>query len=144
MHRRESRTGQWIRAEHPDIFYIMAGITFRGMYRGGDERYCRKEWIREHICRGALGELYPVYDGADPWGRVEGLKEGDSPSFLYLLNESPGNPEDPASPGWGGRFVPCGKQYFDLPDEKKAMESVSQWREAFQKSFAERIGWTLA
>lgn len=137
------RTGQWIRTEHPDIFYITADISFRGMYRGGDERYCQAEWIRENICRGPLGSLYPIYDGGDPWGEVRGLKEGDSPSFLYLLDSSPGNPENPVLPGWGGQFVQRGRQYFDLPDRDAAMESVYRWREAYQKDFAQRIKWTL-
>ena len=136
-------TGQWIKAEHPEIFYITAGFTFRGMYRGGDVTCCQPEWIREHICKGPLGELYPIYDGGDPWGSVKGLKEGDSPSFLYLLEGSPGNAENPIVPSWGGQFVQSGKQYFDLPDKEAAMDSVSRWRAAYQEDFVERIGWTL-
>ena len=137
------QTGPWIREEYPDIFYITAGITFRGMYRGGNERYCQAEWIRENICRGALGNLYPIYDGGDLWGRVQGLKEGDSPSFLHLLRSSPGSPENPVFPGWGGQFVQRGRQFFDLPDRKAAMASISRWREAYQEDFAKRIGWTI-
>ena len=136
-------TGQWIKAEHPDIFYITAGMTFRGMYRGGDMSYCQPEWIKEHICKGSLGELYPIYDGGDPWGEVKGLKEGDSPSFLYLLRYGFENAEDPTGTSWGGQFVQNGKQYYDLPDREAAMESVYRWRTAYQEDFAKRIGWSL-
>lgn len=136
-------TGQWIKERHPDIFYITAGITFRGMYRGGNELHCQPEWVKEHICKGPLGELYPIYDGADPWGTVKGLKEGDSPSFLYLLGNNSENAEDPTMPSWGGQFVQNGNQYYDLPDKEAAIASVSQWRSVYQEDFAKRISWSV-
>ena len=136
-------TSKWINSGHPDIFYITSTLSFRGMYQGGNQLYCQPEWIREHICLGALGSLYPIYDGKDPWGDVKGLKEGDTPSFLHLLFESPGAPEYPTVAGWGGQFIHSGNQFFDLENAEEAKTSVSMWREAFQLDFAKRVSWSL-
>ena len=61
--------------------------AMRGMYRGGDVSLVSSRWVETHIHgHGSLGDLYPDYDGGDIWsrtlGRVRGIKEGDSPSFL--------------------------------------------------------------
>lgn len=134
------QSGPWIRAQYPNLFYITSRISFRGMYRGGDESLCAPAWVRQHVLRGALGKLYPVYDGGDPWGHVEGMKEGDSPSLLYLIDPH-GDPENPESEHWGGRFVRQGMHFFDLPDQSEARDSVAKWRKAYQEDFARRIGW---
>ena len=60
-------------------------------------------WVEAHIQgHGALGDLYPDYDGGDIWsrtlGRVRGIKEGDTPSFLSL---SPTAWATRNGPGWG-------------------------------------------
>ena len=67
-------TGPWIRENHPDIFYITANKVFRGMYKGGDTSLVTREWVEENIVNkhGALGAIYPNYEGGDPWGKVRG------------------------------------------------------------------------
>lgn len=135
-------TGPWIRAQYPDLFYIKSGVTFRGMYRCGDASTTTPEWVREHIVYGPLGSRYPVYDGGDPWGRVQGLKEGDSPSLLYLVDPQ-GDPEHPEGEHWGGQFVKKGNHYFDLPDEEAAKASVARWRQDYQEDFRRRMTWTI-
>lgn len=137
-------TGPWIKAQYPDMFYITAGVTFRGMYRGGDSNTLTEEWLQENICRqrGALGALYPVYDGGDPWGRVQGVKEGDTPSLLYLVDQGH-DPDQPEQEHWGGQFVGRGNQYVDLPDPEEAKASVSRWRAEFQEDFRRRMTWCV-
>ena len=137
-------TGPWIKAQYSDMFYITAGVTFRGMYRGGDSDTLTEEWLQENICRqrGALGALYPVYDGGDPWGRVQGVKEGDTPSLLYLVDQGH-DPDQPEQEHWGGQFVGRGNQYVDLPDPEEAKASVSRWRAEFQEDFRRRMTWCV-
>ena len=141
------QTGPWIRQNHPDLFYITAYQTFRGMYRGGNTALAGNAWIREHITEGhgSLGGAYPVYDGGDPWGRVEGMKEGDTPSFLYLIPTGLGDPEQPSWGSWGGRFQGTGRHFTDASDrvgeEESGKASLYRWRAAFQADFAARMDW---
>src|SRR5690606_4277533 len=103
----------------------------------------------QHVTQGhgALGEAYPIYDGGDLWGRVKGVKEGDSPSFLYLIPTGLGDPERPWIDSWGGRFAPeagSQRQFADGPGPEsrwapEAWKTVARWRPAFQNSFQARI-----
>lgn len=101
--------GPHIRRAYPQLFYITAYDSFRGMYRGGPRETCAPAWLRTHIAQGPYGRHYPIYDGGDAFsgvlGPVRGLKEGDSPSFLYLVQNGLSDPERPEQGGWGGRFL---------------------------------------
>jgi hypothetical protein len=142
-------TGKWIEAHHPGLFYITATDTVRGMYRNGDTATAGPEWVEEHIRigRGALGAAYPNYRGGDPWGKVRGLKEGDTPSFLYLIPNGLGEPESPELGSWGGRFEGPGPRYHGAKDtwagETSERATVFRWREAYQNSFAARLEWCV-
>jgi len=151
----QDSTGSWIKAQFPALFYITRGFAIRGMYRGGDTSLVSPGWVETHIRRdhGPLGALYPNYDGGDIWsrrlGRVRGMKEGDTPSFLNLIP----NGLD-AMDGWGGRIVPVPARnnryedaldphdrFTDDPDPR--MYGVYRWREAFQNEFAARLDWCV-
>ncbi len=140
-------TGPWLKANHPDLFYITSQKTFRGMYRGGEVGLTDAQWVRTHVCQGhgPLGALYPVYNGGDPFGKVSGIKEGDTPSFLYLIPNGLNDPENPSFGGWGGRFEGSGKHYTDaedtLQDEANVMAGVARWRPAYQADFQARMDW---
>lgn len=111
-------TGQWIKENYPDITYLTSYSSFRGMYRGGDETLSGEAWVRENVAEnhGILGTAYPVYDGGDNIGTVKGMKEGDTPSFLYLIQNGLNDCEHPTYGGWGGRFEQDGNQYTDAQD----------------------------
>ncbi len=87
---------------------------------------------------GALGEIYPPEAIAG-----QGVIEGDSPSFLYLISAKRGinDPEDPTQPSWGGQYirVDSTKHYIDGPGRS----SISKWAADFQKEFKERANWML-
>lgn len=147
-------TGKWIKKEFPELFYITNYASFRGMYRFGDINFSTSEWVQQHIKNSGneLGALYPDYQGGDPWGSVNGLKEGDTPSFLYLISKQAGDLDDPTTPSWGGQFQKTGPHQFqDVPKDwqptndpeeiKKYAETIARWREAYQTDFAERISW---
>jgi len=131
--------GKWIRDNFPNLFYITSYSSFRGMYRGGDEYLVSSEWVKENISgHGALGRLYPVYNGGDPSGKVLGIKEGDTPSFLSLISGI-ADPEDPTADNWGGTFSGVGNHFFDHPDFDTAIETVYRWRADYQADFAARM-----
>lgn len=150
-------TGPWIRENHPDIFYIAPKVVYRGIYRGGNTELVSKKWLEENICKehGPLGEAYPIYDGGDIYKeflcRVSGIKEGDTPSFLYLIPNGLGDPMNPQWGNWGGRFKPSHKypetQFFDdidtFGEESGEWVAVSRWRADFQADFKARMDWCI-
>jgi Protein of unknown function (DUF1593) len=142
-------TGKWIAEHHPGVFYITSSDTVRGMYRNGDTSLCSPEWVESHVRNGhgALGAAYPNYHGGDPWGKVYGVKEGDTPAFLYLIPNGLGVPERPEMGSWGGRFEGSGRRYAGAKDTYNGNTSeratVYRWREAYQNSFAARLEWCV-
>ena len=170
-------SGPWMRRNFPDLFYIctpgyahggregyhfatwsgISGDTFHGRFSGGNREVISKEWIRQNIQKnhGPLGAEYPD---------VAYLMEGDTPSFLYLINNGLGNSEHPHYGSWGGRYeyyTPRTQLYFFEPETRplwtNAVDEVFseidqqnhtgnhatiwRWREAFQNDFAARMDW---
>lgn len=142
----QDSTGAWIKAEFPELFIVTRHHGVRGMYRGGDASLVSSQWVRENVHgHGALGDLYPDYDGGDIWGRVHGVKEGDTPSWLNLV--AGGDPLD----GWGGRFIqqsPCRWEEAAAEDARPTdadprLAGVYCHRPAFQADFSRRLGWCV-
>jgi hypothetical protein len=104
---------------------------------------------------GALGDLYPDYNGGDIWsstlGGVRGIKEGDTPSFLALVPNGLTDLDRPWLGSWGGRFEGEGGNRTDVPDADLGakddpdprMSSVYRWRPAFQADFQARLDWCI-
>ncbi len=142
-------SGKWIRQNHPDLFYITSYKAFRGIYRYGDTSLCSERWVVDNIStnHGPLGKIYPVYDGGDPWGRVKGIKEGDTPTFLYLVRNGLGCPEKPWYGSWGGRFEGRGNHFYDAVDavgnDASEAATLYRWRPAFQADFQARMDWCV-
>jgi len=144
-----------IHRDHPTLFYVLnraqpgadkREAVFRGMYLGGDESLTSKDWIDANVRQhhGALGSLYPTktWTAPNPHGV---MKEGDTPSWFYFLNNGMQNPAQPSWGGWGGRFQkhPDGGYYVDAVDtmnnESIARLTVWRWRQDFQNAFAARM-----
>jgi len=170
--------GPWIRREFPTLFYIANPST-----PDGDEYY-RATWT------GISGDLfYRNGDGADfttfttPWVNVNirnkgplgklyimpcCIHEGDTPSFLGLINNGLDSFMSPTYGGWGGRYVwrqpygetrPLWTQGGDsYPGKDSSRDTVIgiddkphtsdqatiwRWRTAFQHDFAARMDWTV-
>lgn len=144
----------FIREQFPELFYILAKApegtdkregAYRGMYLGGDETTTSLGWLDDNvrIGHGPMGELYPpkTWTAPNPYGA---LKEGDTPSWFYFLNNGLQNPDHPDWGGWGGRFLRDFNQYYtDAEDfagaEIHARASVYRWRNSFQADFASRM-----
>jgi hypothetical protein len=165
-------TGTWLRHEFPDLFWIVSpsstdwkeyhrstwsGISGDRHYRNGPGHVFElvdNPWLTENVREnhGSLGKLYP------PWAYI---MEGDTPSFLGLINNGLGWSDSPANGGWGGRYVlyqPFGESHpiwtnnIDSRDTVTASNGVTdtsdqatiwRWRQAYQHDFAARMDWCV-
>ncbi len=168
-------SGPWLRATFPGLFYIVSpGPHGRGAYHyatwsgisgdrmhgfgGADFSLVDNPWLDKHIRQnhGPLGAEHP---------HTEFLMEGDSPSFLFLVDNGLGDPERPDFGSWGGRYeyyTPRTRKWFygpetrpiwtDTEDEVTGDDgklhntnkaTIWRWREAYQNDFAARIDWTV-
>ena len=168
-------TGPWLRREFPELFYVVSpgfndggayhhatwsgisGDTFHGRFGGADYSLVTNEWLDRHIRRkGPLGAEYPHW---------EFLMEGDTPSFLNLIQNGLSSPEHPHWGGWGGRYeryVPRPQKWHlqpetrpiwtDAQDEVLGHDghwhttnhaTIWRWRAAYQNDFAARMDWTV-
>ena len=168
-------SGPWLRKTFPGLFYIcspgtndrgayhhatwtgISGDKFHGRFSGADFSIVDNPWLDENIRKnhGPLGAEHP---------QTKYLMEGDTPSFLYLINNGLGNSEHPDYGSWGGRYeyyTPRLQKWFYEPetrpiwsnaeDEVMGRDSAYQssnkatiwrWRQAYQNDFAARIDWT--
>lgn len=147
-----------IRENHPSLFYVLAkapeGVdkregAYRGVYLGGDEQLTSLEWLQQHVVQnhGALGNMYPLktWTAPNPHGA---MKEGDTPSWFFFLNNGLQVPVMPFLGGWGGRFIRNEKGYYsDAVDSfmlsKNARATVFRWRSDFQNDWAARMDWCV-
>ena len=170
--------GPWIRREFPSLFYIVqpttptGGESYYATWTGisGDIYYrncagasvttVTNEWLDANIRgKGPLGKVYP---------RFAFIMEGDTPSFLGLIDNGLNAWRRPDWGGWGGRYVyrqaygethPIWTQGGDLFSRVTSQDTVTgvdgkqrttdqatiwRWREAYQHDFAARMDWTIA
>lgn len=170
--------GPWVRREFPNLFYIVSpsppngeeyyyatwtGISGDAYYRnclGADSALVTNQWLDANIrSKGPLGKLYPKFLF---------IMEGDTPSFLGLIDNGLNAYRRPDWGGWGGRYVyrqpygethPIWTQGGDEFFRTKASQdtvtgkngrkytsdqaSIWRWREAYQNDFAARMDWTI-
>lgn len=168
-------SGPWIRKEFNDLFYIVSpgfhpyggyhyctwsgisGDKFHGRFTGADFSIVDNPWLDKHIrSKGPLGAQYP---------HMTFLMEGDSPTFMYLIDNGLGSPEHPDWGSWGGRYEyyqPRTERWFlepetrpiwgDAQDEVMGVDgnwhtsnkaTIWRWREAYQNDFAARMDWSI-
>ena len=164
--------GPWLRREFPGLFYIVSPSTmdwkeyWRATWTGisGDRHYKNgprhkfplvdNPWLEENIIQnhGPLGAVYP---------KLAYIMEGDTPSFLGLIDNGLGWAESPSHGGWGGRYAlyqvsgetrPIWTNNQDSRDTVTAdtgqptcsdQATVWRWREHFQHDFAARMDWCV-
>lgn len=137
---KQDATITWLMDNFPDLFIIYSATTFKGMYGGPGDPLGNHKWINANIRQnhGPLGAIYPLAAMG-----VDGLKEGDSPSFLYLVSAAYGlsNSEDPSQENWGGQYVRQGlsKHWVDALGES----TISRWKADYQADFAKRADWMV-
>ncbi len=140
-------TAQWLLDNFPNLFVILSEKNYEGMFwsaSGSDTTLANLTWIDKHIRKGhgPLGAVYPK-SGYDP--TYPGQKEGDSPSFLYLVSAVQGlnNSEKPNQPSWGGQFVRPDSTKNHWFDDPAGPETVFRWRRQVQADFERRANWML-
>jgi hypothetical protein len=94
-----------------------------------------KQWITENILtsHGALCKLYKDKNGGF-------RSEGDTPSFLHLINVGLDTITHPEYGGWGGRFQQSGNEWRSSLDQKDR-STLDPWIIAFQNDWAARADW---
>lgn len=164
--------GRWLRLEFPGLFYIVSpsSTDWREYYRAtwtgisGDRHYKNgpfvdfelvdNPWLEENVIEnhGPLGALYP---------KLEYIMEGDTPSFLGLIQNGLGWSVSPAYGGWGGRYVryqsyaesrPIWTDNLDNRDtvvvggkpHTSNQATIWRWRKHYQHDFAARMDWCVA
>jgi hypothetical protein len=170
--------GPWIRREFPSLFYVASpstptsaeyysaswtGISGDRYYRNGDGAdftTVTNEWLDANIrSKGPLGKVYP---------RFLFIMEGDTPSYLGLIDNGLNALRRPDWGGWGGRYVyrqPYGETHsvwtqggdeflrttsqdtvlgVDGRLHTSDQATIWRWRTAFQNDFAARMSWTIS
>ena len=170
-------SGPWLRRTFKDLFYIVSpgyqdfgglayfhstwcGISGERLYRfpsGANKYIVDNEWVDKNIQNnhGPLGAEYP-----DIWY----IMEGDTPSFLYLINNGLGSPEHPNWGSWGGRYeyyTPHKKPYHNETETRPIWTdaqdwvdvngvfyisnkaTIWRWRDHYQNDLAARMDWTI-
>ena len=139
--------GAWIAHTFPDIIYIRN----RDVYGWGPS----DEWISKNVqAFSPLGKVYP----SRVWA-----PEGDSPAFMYLVDNGLNMPEQLDAGGWGGRFETtriAGQRGMDWVQKNQLDEtqydpyymfsntpeggaSITRWKEQILNDFAARVQWSV-
>jgi hypothetical protein len=168
-------SGPWIRKHFPELFYIaspgmheggayhhatwsgISGDRFHGRFAGADFAIVDNPWLDRNIrSKGPLGAQHP---------ETKFLMEGDTPSFLGLIDNGLNSPEHPDWGGWGGRYewyTPRPRKWFAEPETRPFWSdaedevlghdghwhtsnkaTIWRWRRAYQHDFAARMDWTI-
>ena len=137
--------GAWIAHNFPEILYIRA----RDVYNWAPD----DNWTKENVqAFPPMGNVYPPRRWAT---------EGDSPSFLYLVNNGLNIPEDVTAGGWGGRFSKKRteavrgmdwvernnldeKQYdpYFMHTNPDGEQTIQRWSDAIRNDFAAIMQWS--
>lgn len=112
----------------------------------GDGNYLEGELPEEQRGSSEYLENNPEYN------KYDFISEGDSPSFLYLINNGLRSLEDPSYGGWGGRFGTVSStlwknnvlDYDPYTNEYEAEYSLMRWFNDVQNDFAARADWCIA
>ncbi|KAF5374560.1 hypothetical protein D9757_010166 [Collybiopsis confluens] len=161
----QDNAGPSLRLRHPQIFWI-ASLTAMNIYNdaiwtgiSGDVFYSfdvggpntslvTNDWLQTNIRDvSSFGSAYPEFAF---------IMEGDTPSFLYLIQNGLSVPEHPTWGSWGGRYgrfsnlthLYVNTVDVDVPGQNSTAEYTSpqstvwRWRNAYQWDFSGRMRWT--
>lgn len=138
--------GAWIVTQFPQLIYIRN----KEVYGWAPD----DKWTKERVqSMGTLGNEYP--------NRVWAT-EGDSPSFLYLIDNGLNAPEHPDWGGWGGRFDLEKKQgirsmdwvprsgldetqfdpYLMIGSAPERADAIRMWQQDIFNDFEARMKWS--
>lgn len=123
------------------------GALLDNYYTMGDGKIVPGEWYEELRGIDHYLETHPNYE------RYDFISEGDSPSFLYLVDNGLRNAEDPSYGGWGGRFAQGDSDtlwlnnaldYNPMGKNFSTGYSLTRWFTDMQEDFAARADWCVS
>ncbi|KAJ2991241.1 hypothetical protein NUW58_g344 [Xylaria curta] len=162
----QDNSGAWIRTRYPDLFYVISihafneypaatwpGINVANCPCVGNETVLNP-WLDKNIRLGPLGSVYP---------QIQFGMEGDTPSFLWLVQNGLVYRDRIDWGTWGGRYslaqAPDDDEGFSIANHfvnaadsvigadgniwETNQASIWRWRSAYQDDFAARMQWTL-
>jgi hypothetical protein len=133
----------WVNTFQPPMdgkrwYHRFSGITSKA---GGFELV--RDVIQGH---GPLGALYPT--NTTHW-----QKEGDSPTFLYLVPTGMNDPDQPGWGSWAGRYglntnysgqpYYWANQFDSWREVKNRDNTLARWAAALQNDFRARMDWCI-
>ncbi|SCN64758.1 uncharacterized protein FFB20_00975 [Fusarium fujikuroi] len=153
-------TGAYIRVKWPDVFFIVNVHGYReyrlGTWTGistadngaANTTKVTDGWLTPNIRLGPLGAEYP---------KIIYTMEGDSPSFIWNIQNGLNVPGRPDYGGWGGRYTrvtedtdineygTSGDALINTKGQSwfSPYATIWRWRDAYQDDFAARMQWTL-
>jgi len=104
-----------------------------------EQAYFDAKWMKANLLEGH-GPLCAMYE-AQGDGRFR--SEGDSPSFMHLIDVGLGAHLDPTWGGWGGRFARKDNKWVSALDDRDLYKSLLRWAPAFQNDWAARADWCV-
>ncbi|KAJ6572141.1 hypothetical protein B0H19DRAFT_1132701 [Mycena capillaripes] len=156
--------GAWLRHQHNGIFWILSvhamniynlatwvGISGEILYLfdagGPDSSLVTNEWLDTNIRNvSPFGSTYPDF---------QFIMEGDTPTFLSLIQNGLNVVGKPRWGGWGGRYarvsrfdntyvntIDCDVKGQNGQNFTSAQSSVWRWRNAYQWDFSRRMLWS--
>lgn len=129
--------GNYIENNHPKVTMLFCG-SFNGTWDYNSQKITY-DFIKNNVKNnhGQLGKLYPQ----------DYVSEGDSPSFLYTVNNGLRNYMNPAYGGWGGRFEKFHQfenVFVDAKDDDDRRKPLSRWIGDANNNFQARMDWCIS
>ena len=121
--------GNYIEWHHPKVTMVISYFFF-GTWDYGSQRYTY-QFVKDYVKNnhGPLGALYPQ----------DYISEGDTPAYLYSIENGLRSHENPMYGGWGGRFYNVyGNIYRDV-----SKGSYFKWIEFANRDFEARMKWCV-
>jgi hypothetical protein len=123
-------SGIWIRNNFPELFYIVSPgddygsatwTAINSYVNGINNTTISNSWIAKNVQQGhgPLGAAYPDVS----WGM-----EGDTPSYLQLINNGLNYSEHPEWGGWGGRYELYIPDFSQTKDGSSVVTIASETR----------------
>ncbi|MCK0158726.1 DUF1593 domain-containing protein [Cellulophaga sp. F20128] len=124
--------GNYIEKYHPKVTMLLDHY-FNGTWDYGSQSFT-SDFIKNQVKsnHGPLGALYPQ----------SYVSEGDSPAFLWAIDNGLRNYENPTYGGWGGRFYKV--DGFENVYADVSAATYSRWIEDANRDFEARMDWCVS
>jgi len=123
-------------SDWPSFEYI--AYPWQKLMTDEQKTYFDAEWMGAHILNGH-GPLCAMYEAKK--GRFH--SEGDTPSYLHVINTGLRSDEHPTFGGWGGQFKRDNDLWISTDVRGNPVHSIGRWAVDFQNDWAARADWCV-